>query len=527
MKRPRLSQLWIRLGPATRLAAGLTTLMLAALVLSEFLVTGFLPNPAEEARRHRTVVSQLAATRVVGPLEAGRVTDLREVVAELMVQTPALLSIAVHGRDLPPVVAGDHGRHWQLVDGTASTVDQIRVRLLASGQDWGEVQLAFEPVMPTSLAGLLRHPTVLGIAVMAALAFVCFQLFLRRAMRYLDPAAAVPDRVRSAFDTLIEGILVIDRIGNVMLANAALTRIRPDAGPGLVGQHIDALDWLTSHFEAQRKTPPWRRVLAGKGSSLGHQIRIDSGTDGIRTVILNCSPVDNGQDRVQGCLLTLSDITELEERTRKLRQALADLSESQAEIVAKNAELTWLATRDPMTAILNRRTLMAEAEAHFQASRAHGKPLVCVMCDIDHFKSINDRFGHAAGDRVIQTAARELDQAVGERGIVGRYGGEEFCAILSGQTLEQALHLAEYARAAVEAHAGAAIDDAATPVTMSFGVSLLLPDVRSSAELIDRADQALYHAKRAGRNRVTAWVPGTAATPAAATEAVRRAVATR
>lgn len=501
-------RLWLKLGPATRLAVGLVTLMVAALILSEFFVTGFLPNPAEDARRHRSLVSRLAAAQLLEPLQKDQVTAIREVLSGLMTQTPDLLSIAVASPGREAVIAGDHRQHWQLSPGSPSSIDQISVPVLAQGQAWGEVQLAFKPALPPSLGGLLRHPTILGVGVMVLLAFVCFQLYLRRAMRYLDPAAAVPDRVRSAFDTLIEGILVIDRIGNVMLANAALARMRPDAGPDLVGRHIDSLVWLSAHFREQKRTPPWQKVLAGKGPSLGHQIRIDSGHGGVRTVILNCSAVDNGQDRVQGCLLTLSDITELEERTHKLRQALHDLNESQAEIVAKNAELTWLATRDALTATLNRRTLMVEAEASFARSRAIGQPLVCLMCDIDHFKSINDRFGHAAGDRVIEAAARELDQAVGERGLVGRYGGEEFCIILTGLTLEQGLHMAEYARAAVEANVrGAVSDDAAPLVTMSFGAATLDPTVASTADLIDRADQALYYAKRHGRNRVTAWQP--------------------
>ena len=301
-------------------------------------------------------------------------------------------------------------------------------------------------------------------------------------------------------------MLVIDRIGNVMLVNTALTRIRADAGPGLIGQAVDTLAWLTAPFQERQRTPPWRKVLAGKGASLGRRIRIDSGDGVVRTVVLNCSPIDNGQDHVQGCLLTFSDITELEERTLKLRKALDDLSASQAEIVAKNAELTWHATRDALTGTLNRRTLMCEADLAFSRSQTTGSPLVCLMCDIDHFKSINDRFGHGAGDRVIESAARELAEAVGERGFVGRYGGEEFCVLLVGQTLEQGLRLAEYARAAVEAHTTAAIGlDAAPIVTMSFGAAQLVPSIRSTAELIDRADQALYLAKRSGRNRVMPW----------------------
>lgn len=506
MSQTTFRKLWLRLGPAPRLAAGLVTLMISILILSHLLVADFLPDRADEAKRHRTVVGRLAASELIVPLQKGDLSGVREALARLREQTPGLRSAAVHGPEMAPLIAGDHARHWHLADHAPSTIDQVRVALLDRGERWGELQLAFEPVMPESFIDVLKHPLLRGMLVMAVLAFVCFQLYLRRAMRYLDPAAAVPDRVRSAFDTLNEGVLVIDRIGNMMLVNTALARIRTDAGPALIGQPIDTLAWLAAPFHERQRTPPWRNVLAGRGASLGRKIRIDGGDGVTRTVVLNCSPIDNGQDRIQGCLLTLSDITELEERTRKLRKALDDLSASQAEIVAKNAELTWLATRDALTGMLNRRTLMAEAEQAFTRSRITGAPLVCLMCDIDHFKSINDRFGHGAGDRVIESAARELAQAVGERGFVGRYGGEEFCVLLVGQTLEQGLHLAEYARAAIEANTGSAIglDDAPT-VTMSFGATRLVPSIGSTAELIDRADQALYEAKRSGRNRVVPW----------------------
>ena len=508
MSRLTARKLWLRLGPAPRLAAGLVTLMIAILILSQLFVSGFLPNPAEEAKRHRTLVARLAASELIEPLQKGELSGVREVLARLSRQTPDLRSAAMHGPGMAPVVIGDHEHRWHLADQSPSTIDQVRVVLLAGGQAWGELQLAFEPVIPTSFIDVLKHPMVQGMLVMAVLAFVCFQLYLRRAMRYLDPAAAVPDRVRSAFDTLLEGVLVIDRIGNVMLVNTALARIRADAGPGLIGQSIDTLTWLAAPFRERQRTPPWQKVLAGRGASLGRRIRIDSGNGLVRTVVLNCSPIDNGQDRVQGCLLTFSDITELEERTLRLRKALDDLSASQAEIVAKNAELTWHATRDALTGTLNRRTLMCEAELAFTRSRTTGAPLVCLMCDIDHFKSINDRFGHGAGDRVIESAARELAQAVGERGFVGRYGGEEFCVLLIGQTLEQGLHLAEYARAAVEANATSALGpEAPLTVTMSFGAALLVPTTGSAAELIDQADQALYQAKRSGRNRVVSWAP--------------------
>jgi diguanylate cyclase (GGDEF)-like protein len=196
----------------------------------------------------------------------------------------------------------------------------------------------------------------------------------------------------------------------------------------------------------------------------------------------------------------------LHERNEQLRVALQALSVSKAEIESQNQELVRLATRDSLTGSLNRRAFMAEADKLFAKARAQGTPLACVMCDIDHFKSINDRFGHAAGDQVIQAAAKALDGAVRLGAIVGRYGGEEFCLMVDGVTLPQAMEIGERMRAEVQATVGGSMrDHPGVVVTMSFGVAPLEPGTRDPAALIDFADQALYHSKQHGRNRVTAW----------------------
>jgi diguanylate cyclase (GGDEF)-like protein len=209
---------------------------------------------------------------------------------------------------------------------------------------------------------------------------------------------------------------------------------------------------------------------------------------------------------LRGCLLSFSDVTELHERTERLREAMADLHRSQEEVQRKNAELTLLATRDALSGLFNRRSLMEQAVAAVTQAQAQGTPLACIMCDIDHFKAVNDNYGHAGGDQVIQGAAQLLQHGLTVSDVAGRYGGEEFCILLPGSQLDAAHSTAEAIREQVQAHLGAALrDHPGVRVTMSFGVAQLEPDVADHASLIDRADQALYHAKKSGRNRVVDW----------------------
>lgn len=513
-KRPArwLRQWWLSLGPATRLAAGLVVVVIAAIVVAESFVDGFLDSPHERAARERTLVARLASAQAATALSAARPESLAETWSTLRQQHRVVEAIALVRPPEPTITVGDLAGTGNVpappgpANGAAAG-DRIHLALPIGGHPGVELRLVFAGASDGFvLAGV--PPAAAGLAVMALLGFISFRLYLRRAMRYLDPAGAMPDGVRTAFDALVEGVIVIDRVGTVMLTNRALEALHGETGPPVAGRHIDSFGWLVAPFVDAGRTPPWHKVLKGRGASLGRKVGIVDGQGKARTVVLNCTPVDNGQDAVLGCLLTLTDVTELEERTLKLRLALDELSESRDLIVRRNAELTRLATRDALTGVLNRGTLMVEADQRFHRSRSRGEPLVCLMCDIDHFKRVNDQFGHAAGDRVIQSVASELEQALGERGIVGRYGGEEFCILLSGQTLDQALHFADYLRARIEANTTGAISaDEARVVTISLGAAVREATAGSSAELIDRADQALYHAKRSGRNRVAAWPP--------------------
>ena len=211
---------------------------------------------------------------------------------------------------------------------------------------------------------------------------------------------------------------------------------------------------------------------------------------------------------VRGCLATFSDVTELHQRTEHLRVALDELRRTQAEVERQNEELTLLATRDALTGLFNRRSLMQQARQRFDEARTGGTVLSCIMCDIDHFKSVNDRFGHAGGDQVIQGAAKALQRGLRLGAFAGRYGGEEFCVMLPETSEAEAMVVAERMRADIEAHLGHALrDHPGVRVTMSFGIARIGPHVADEAALIDLADQALYHSKKNGRNRVTAWAP--------------------
>mgnify|MGYP002066645285 CR=1 FL=1 len=122
------------------------------------------------------------------------------------------------------------------------------------------------------------------------------------------------------------------------------------------------------------------------------------------------------------------------------------------------------------------------------------------MTDIDFFKSVNDRYGHATGDQVIKAVADVLKSCTRDTDLVGRYGGEEFCVVLPKLYLDKAAQIAERIRQAVEKKSCSGVK-----VTVSLGVSSLELNTNKPDELINQADKALYAAKKSGRNRVVTW----------------------
>ena len=162
-----------------------------------------------------------------------------------------------------------------------------------------------------------------------------------------------------------------------------------------------------------------------------------------------------------------------------------------------------LAITDPLTGIANRRHLMTVGAKETAHAKRHIRPLSVLMLDIDHFKTINDTWGHATGDRVIQEIANTITSGIRKQDTCGRLGGEEFAAILLETDLSEALVIAERLRAAVQKSQQVAADDQTRiRFSVSIGVATLGEDDGSFEAILHRADEALYEAKAKGRNRV-------------------------
>lgn len=223
------------------------------------------------------------------------------------------------------------------------------------------------------------------------------------------------------------------------------------------------------------------------------------------TYILLLTARTQKQDLVEGMeagaddyLTKPFDAQELKVRLRAGTRIL-DL---QVELVAAREALREQATHDPLTCLWNRSSIMEILSRELAKAERHASSVGVIMADLDHFKQINDTFGHQAGDAVLRETARRMQASMRSYDAVGRYGGEEFLIVLPESTDSSALHLAERLRSAI-GREPVRLQEGNVAFTISLGVSRSLPGGSVSPDLVVRAsDEALYRAKDLGRNRV-------------------------
>ncbi len=215
-------------------------------------------------------------------------------------------------------------------------------------------------------------------------------------------------------------------------------------------------------------------------------------------------PMYGKDNTVIGCMCAHVDITERKSLETRLNdqlcisQQLNITLESQRRALEKsNHQLSELALKDPLTGLLNRRHLMTTLDKCCAYAARHKKPLSVLMIDVDFFKSYNDDFGHLAGDEILKIVASIITKCVRREDSVGRYGGEEYLVIMPEATSNGSMLVAERLRTLLHQHTWVERE-----VSVSIGIASYSDETPTPMSLLDLADQALYKAKRAGRNAI-------------------------
>ncbi|MBC7756174.1 MAG: diguanylate cyclase [Bdellovibrio sp.] len=496
----------ISLSPALRTSIGLVSLFIGWLFLID-IVIGIWPDEHAMTRALRQSASENLTLQAAALLQSNNIAELRKPLETAVKRNTDMQSIAI--RTKAGVIfaqSGNHQTFWQPSSNTLSTLDFVRVELKADRERWGDLEIAYHPSSPQTLTGWLMQPQVLAFILAAVGGVALFSFYLRKIFVYLDPSAVIPDRVSAAFDNFSEGVMMVDKTGRIMLANKTLRSWVEDKNNPLFGKASKDLAWLKSALREDPKNYPWIRAMAMQDAINGWQLEFKKVNGETIKAVLNCSPIQDAAKKVRGCLVTFDNVTEIERVNTELKLTMEQLYVSQLAIEKQNTELIELATRDSLTSCLNRRAFFETAEKIFAKHTVKKRSLVCIMSDIDHFKSFNDRHGHAVGDKVLVAFAKTLYAGLRNEDLLCRYGGEEFCILLPDATPEMALEIAERLRSDVESRAGSSIRGSlGLKITASFGVAILNQEIESFKAMLDKADQALYVAKRSGRNCVKVW----------------------
>jgi len=484
------------ISPVIRVAFGLVCLTLGILLTAD--IFNLTPLKNEEAKKMRHALAESVGVQLSVAARSNDLSLMRATLSILLRQNPELLSAGLRRGDGRLLLdLQQHGRAWGQ-ESAQGGHGHVTAPVLNGRSQFAELELRFEPLAAGIpwLGGL--SPWWIGYIALAG--FVGYGLLLRRCFRFMDPTTVVPGRVTAALNTLVEGVLVLDNDGRIVLANSAFTDIADLPLSKLMGKEATAFKWMVPRSDQHAADLPWMELLNGGTESRPTALAIKR-PDGTESVFMVSGSAIMDDDGVQrGVMVSFEDITELEHKHAEMEEMCLRLEESKEHISRKNEELHVLATTDPLTGCLNRRHFFEQFGSLFYRAKSKGDHICCIMVDIDHFKSVNDTYGHAMGDEVIKLLADLLHRAVRRDDLVSRYGGEEFCMLLPGMNIAQALAVAERCREAVKHQ-----NDLPVKVTASFGVASLDCGAATPEEMVDKADKALYISKESGRNRVTPW----------------------
>jgi len=308
-------------------------------------------------------------------------------------------------------------------------------------------------------------------------------------------------RLRDVLEALPVGVWIMDREGRIVHGNAAGQRIWAGAryvGPDHFGEYKGW--WLDSGRPIAADEWAAARAISKGETSIDEEVRIEC-FDGSSKIILNSAiPLHDDAGRMTGAIIVNQDITSRKHAEEQVRKANASIDAMNRELQQVLARERLKARTDDLTGLNNRRHFFELGNQLFAVAQRYRTPLSILMFDLDHFKRINDLYGHQMGDTILKRVARMAQEHLRHADVLARYGGEEFIVVLPNVGAHDALAAAENIRACVAAYRESA-GDSELSVTISAGIAEILPGDDVLDHLIKHADQALYAAKHAGRNR--------------------------
>jgi PAS domain S-box-containing protein len=412
-----------------RLAIGLTSVVVSVLLVA--MNIGIIPDYQEVALEGRSQLCEAIAANcstVVRQRDLRRLDDILQLIVK---RNDELLSAAVRRIDGSlPVVIGEHVEHWhQRADGESSET-QIQVPIRSNNRQWGHVELRFRPLSASSWYGFFVHPQTLFYIFVALTTFVLTAIYLGKTLKHMDPSRVVPGRVRSALDTLAEGLLVLDHHHRIMLANQSFAAIVGEAPDKLMGKSATDLPWVMG-ADIDQHSYPWEAALNTEAPLVGTMLQLKDHSGKTRSFMVNCTPILGNDGKNRGVLASFEDITQLEETQQELSRS------KEAADAANQAKSQFLARmsheiRTPMNAILGFTDVLRrgfesnqeERKEYLETIHASGQHLLNLINDILDLSKVES--GRLEVERIDCSPAQLISEAM---------------AVLQGQAQKKGLTL--------------------------------------------------------------------------------------
>lgn len=473
---------------ALTLGLGVSALVLLAITLE------LIPNPQSQIIKSRTSLVKLLIVDVTTLAETKRIGDLSVLFRRSVAVEKDLVSIGLkRGLDDAYLTSTDKQHETSATGQNVQDLQVFSAPVFLNRKKWAELEVVFGEMDVKRAFGVPIYPFGIVLFLFSSITLMAWAV-LGKTFNYLNPSNVVPDRVKSALDTLAEGLVLMAPSGEIAHVNEAFARIINVKDDKILGTKLDDLNWAPEN-EFLGANFPWVVCQKTKERVCGEIIQLKMLGSPIRKFVVNATPIKGKGNTIRGALVSFDDVTAIENKNAELARVILSLRNSRDEVERQNEKLNFLASFDSLTKCLNRRAFFSRFEKDWKDNETGD--ISIMMIDVDHFKHINDNHGHSIGDEVLKTMGMILREIVASRGLVCRYGGEEFVVLLTGVKFETCLEIAEQIRSGLQDALVGGVR-----FTASIGVSSRRFGAMDPQHMLDQADESLYDAKKSGRNQI-------------------------
>lgn len=382
-----------KLSAKFHLAMGLTSIVTSLLLAT--ILLDLVPDRKQAVIDGRVVLSESIASSSTLFLLNKDHTSVTKNLEFNIERNPDLLAASIErSADQQKISIGDDAVILNSQQASESTESRVVLPILQNGEVWGEIILFFTDTDGHSWVERIKNSRFSTIGFVGLLGFILFYLYLGKMLKALNPSQAVPGRVRSALDTLAEGLLVVDRKSNVVLANKAFQELAGEEAEALIGKKADGFKWHNGSrhpdesTEEKDKLFPWSKAMASKETLRGEQLWLQHHDGTWHKFLVNCSPIITGKT-ASGVLISLDDVTELEEKEKELilaRDAAEEANKAKSNFLSNMSH----EIRTPMTAILGFTEVLKRGsgtsdnhwQKHLNTISSSGKHLLELINDV-------------------------------------------------------------------------------------------------------------------------------------------------